>query len=133
MLFIPALAISGILLGACSVNKTADQTDNPSGQPTQATTQRGQGNGPQGSGRPNPSGAPQMDYAAAATKLGITEATLKAAIEGEDGKRTTLIEAAKTLNVTEAALRTALGIPEGQGKGQQNGQPPAGSPPPEAK
>ena len=126
MLFIPALAISGILLGACSVNKSADQ-------PTEETTQRGLGNGPQDSGRPNPSGAPKLDYATAASKLGVTEAALKAAIEGTDGKRVSLTEAAKTLNVTEAALRTALGIPEGQGKGRPNGEPPTSSPPAESK
>lgn len=134
MLLIPALAVSGMLLGACSVNKSADQQANPSGQPNETTTQRGQGNGPQGSGRPNPSGMPQMDYATAATKLGVTEAALKAAMEGTDGKRVTLAEAAKTLGVTEEALRTALGIPEGgQRVGQPNGQPPTGSPPAESK
>ena len=59
---------------------------------------------------------PQIDLAAAAETLGVTEAELQAAL-GEPGQgRPDLAAAAESLGVTEAELHAALGIPEREAK-----------------
>ena len=58
---------------------------------------------------PGGQGAPAVDTAAAAKKLGITEEKLISAFEGKNPPD--LAIAAKNLGITEAALKTALGLP----------------------
>jgi len=53
-----------------------------------------------------------IDYAAVATKLGLTEDVVKAALTVESGERLDLEKAATTLGVSVEDLRTALGIPD---------------------
>ena len=50
------------------------------------------------------------DLAAAATKLGVTEDALKAALGDPSQGRPDFAAAAKKLGITEAALMAALGI-----------------------
>jgi hypothetical protein len=61
------------------------------------------------------------DLAAAATKLGVTEDALKAALGDPSQGQPDFAAAAKTLGVTEAVLKAALGVPT-------EGQPPANTP-----
>jgi hypothetical protein len=65
---------------------------------------------------------PEIDYAAAAAKLGVTEQQLKDAMGSDAQKPPDMSAAAATLGVTEEALRTALGF-------QAGGAPPNGTPP----
>jgi hypothetical protein len=123
-LVVAGLAAAGIFFGACSAAKTANDA-NQNGAPEMGQ----QLGGPQGSGMPNPSGMPkrEIDYAAAATKLGVTEEALKAALNTESNGRPDFAAAAKTLGVTETALQEALGM-----QGRPSGAP-QGSGAPQAK
>jgi hypothetical protein len=67
---------------------------------------------------------PEIDYAAAAATLGVTEEQLKAALGDMEQGPTDIAAAAQQLGVSEDALREALGIPAG---GPPQGGPPAGS------
>jgi hypothetical protein len=69
--------------------------------------------------RPSP---PILDMAAAAAKLGVTEAQLTEAMSNSGQGRMDLAAAATKLGVTETALREALGFPD-------NMTPPDGTPP----
>ena len=60
-------------------------------------------------------GIAAMVYTAAATKLGVNEDALKAAMKAEEGKRPNMQEAATTLGVSVDELRAALGFGEGFG------------------
>ena len=51
------------------------------------------------------------DFSDAATKLGVSETDLQNAMRGAGGPRADLAEVAKTLGVTEDALRDALPPP----------------------
>lgn len=62
-----------------------------------------------------------LDYASVATKLNLTEEAVKAALTVESGKRLDLEEAATTLGVSVADLRTAMGIPEMKDAPRPNG------------
>jgi hypothetical protein len=68
--------------------------------------------------RPSP---PTLDYAAAATKLGVTEQRLRDALLSNNQSPPGFSAAAATLGVTEEFLREALGF--------QLGYQPIGSPP----
>jgi hypothetical protein len=68
--------------------------------------------------RPSP---PTLDYAAAATKLGVTEQRLRDALLSNNQSPPDFSAAAATLGVTEEFLREALGF--------QLGNQPIGSPP----
>jgi hypothetical protein len=65
---------------------------------------------------------PAIDYAAAASTLGVTEQALKDALVSKDQQPPDFSAAAATLGVTEEALRNALGF--------KAGSQPGGSPPP---
>lgn len=69
---------------------------------------------------------PEIDYAAAAAKLGVTEQQLQDALATESQRPPDLSTAAAALGVTEEALRDALGFPAGN---QPPGSPPSGIPP----
>ncbi|NJN73699.1 MAG: hypothetical protein HC799_13260 [Limnothrix sp. RL_2_0] len=66
-----------------------------------------------------------LDFAAAASELGITETALKTALgipetppeAGQRPPRPDFEAAASQLGITEEALKTALGVPEGGGRG----------------
>lgn len=109
---------SALLLSACGAKKSDTTTT------TQDQVQTGQPI----SG--DPGQRPQIDYAAAAEKLNITEKVLKEALGVTDDSDTAsgpakidLTTAAKKLNITVEELKTALGV----GAGPQ-GNPPSGTP-----
>ncbi len=66
--------------------------------------------------------APEIDWAAAAASLGVTEEQLKAAVGDFEGGMFDMETAAATLGVTIEALQEALGLPSG-------GAPPQEAPP----
>lgn len=79
-------------------------------------------------GRP---AAPEIDWSAAAAKLGVTEEQLKEAVGDLAGGLPDLAAAAATLGVTEEVLREALGFPAGGAPAQgrpQNGASPEPEP-----
>jgi hypothetical protein len=65
--------------------------------------------------------APVIDYAAAAAKLGVTEAQLRETLGDTTQGPSDFAAAAKILGVSEEALQEALGLPAGS--------PPLGNPP----
>jgi hypothetical protein len=71
---------------------------------------------------------PEIDWASAAAKLGVTEEQLQEAIGDLQSAPPDLAAAAAKLGVTEEALREALGFPTGgahaPGGPFQNGAPP---------
>lgn len=71
--------------------------------------------------RPSP---PTIDYAVAATKLGVTEQQLRDALSSNNKSPPDFSAAAATLGVTEESLREALGFQSGN---QPIGSPPAGN------
>jgi hypothetical protein len=71
---------------------------------------------------------PEIDYAAAAAKLGVTEEQLKTALSGIEQGKPDMAAAAQALGVSEDALREALGLPVGGPP--QGGPPPDGTAPP---
>ncbi len=105
----PLLIGSVGLLGSNQANAT-----NPSRQVAQAAEPSNQQ--PNGQRRP-----PKIDFAAAATKLGVTEAQLKAALgvpaqppsqsDRSQRPRPDFKAAAAKLGVTEQKLKEALGVP----------------------
>ncbi len=126
---------SGLVLSACT-NKSSTTT-NTGNQVEQGTNDL--------SGTPeNKAPGQQMDLAAAATKLGVTEEVLKSALGVTDEsttktanttpgakpsgepKKIDLAAAAKTLGVTEDALKEALGM-----NNMPSGQPSEGGQKPE--
>ena len=125
--------VSAVVLAGCSAKTT---TNNNSENNQQNQEQIGQ-NGTSGQGRPE---MKEIDYAAAAETLGVTEDALKSAMgvtettattaSGTPGqpKRIDLATAAKTLGVEETALREALGMTDMGGGPQGGGQPPEGTP-----
>jgi hypothetical protein len=96
----------------------APQINRPSGAPPT-------GNPPSGTPGTGPV-PPTIDYAAAATKLGVTEDALKTALGSDSQKAPDWAAAAKTLGVSEESLQAALGFSAG---GPPGGNPPAGIPP----
>ena len=66
--------------------------------------------------------APEIDWAAVAASLGVTEEQLREALGDSVASPPDLASAAATLGVTEEALREALGFPAG-------GPPMPGGPP----
>ena len=91
-----------------SVQTTVEAT--PASQPGASAGQQG-----------GPGGQPMPDLAAAATKLGVTEDVLKAALGDPSQGQPDFAAAATQLGITEAELLAALGVPAG-------GQPPANKP-----
>ncbi len=67
---------------------------------------------------------PQIDFAAAASQLGVTEQALRAALGDPGQGRPDLAAAAAQLGVTEQALIAALGLPPGGPGAGANGSPP---------
>lgn len=132
---------SGLLLSACTNKETikSGTDDNVTGQEqTQDKTNKPSGAQNRGPGQ-------QMDLAAAAKTLGVTEEALKTAL-GMDGtetpfgtettpgakpsgqpKQMDLAAAAKTLGVTEEALKEALEINNMPSGGPQGGERQEGS------
>lgn len=83
---------------------------------------------PQGGIRGERPAMPEIDYATAAAKLGVTEEQLEAAI-GESGRGPMdMTAAAQQLGVSEDDLREALGFPAGGPP--RSGPPQDGSAPP---
>jgi hypothetical protein len=80
------------------------------------------GSAPQGE-RPQ---MPEIDYAAAAAKLGVTEQQLQDALVTDSQRPPDFSAAASTLGITEEALRDALGFQAGN---RMPGSPPGGTPP----
>jgi hypothetical protein len=135
---------SGLVLSACT-NKSISNTSTNNSQQNQTESKP--------SGTPDNKGpGQQMDLAAAATKLGVTEEALKSALGVTDEsntktasttpgakpsgepKKMDLAAAAKTLGVTEEALKEALGMnnmPSGQP--QQGNEKPGESAPADQK
>jgi hypothetical protein len=82
---------------------------------------------PQGGVQGQRPAMPEIDYAAAAAKLGVTEEQLKAALGELEQGPFDIAAAAEKLGVTGDTLREALGLPSG---GQpQGGPPPDGAAP----
>jgi hypothetical protein len=111
LLLIPVVFAS-LALTACGNASSATQT-------TAATTPTLPSDGQV----PTDRTPPNMDWAGAAAKLGTTEEQLRQAFEGTEGKMPDMAAIASTLEVTEKALREALGIPAGGpglGPGGQN-------------
>ena len=97
---------------------------NPSSTTAGTQTQLPDGQSAQGQNQPNGQGRPEIDFAAAAATLGVTEDALRAALGAPPPDFTA---AAAQLGVTEQALINALGLPAG-GPPQGGGQPPADAP-----
>ena len=75
---------------------------------------------------------PEMDFATAAEKLGVTEQQLRDALGDLSQGPPDLADAAEKLGVSEDSLREALGLPGGAppaGGSPPGGFPPSGSPP----
>ena len=72
--------------------------------------------------------APVIDYAAAAAKLGVTEAQLREALGESNQGPPDMAAIAETLGISEEALQEALGLPAGSPP--PGGLPPDGSQPP---
>jgi len=68
--------------------------------------------------------APAIDYAAAAAKLGVTEAQLREALGEPDQGPPDMAAVAKTLGVSEEALGLPAGGPPTGGVPQDSSQPP---------
>ena len=96
---------------------------NPSSATARATTQIPSGQPAQGQNQANGQGRPEIDFAAAATQLGVTEDALRAALGAPPPD---FDAAAAELGVSVEDLIAALGIPAGGPP--QGGQPPAGAP-----
>jgi len=129
--------VSGLALSACT-NKSATNT-NSTGTETQTQQEQSEENGANPSGTADKKGpGQQIDLAAAAKTLGVTEDALKAALGVTDKtkeasttpgakpsgqpKQMDLAAAAKTLGVTEDALKAALGLnnmPSGVPQGRE--------------
>jgi hypothetical protein len=90
------------------------------------------GSGPsqQNGGQPAGNGQrpPQIDLAAAAGKLGVSEEALRAALGDPSQGRPDLAAAASQLGVTEQELAAALGLPAGGPAPDAGGQPPQQAP-----
>ena len=125
-------------------NTTSNVGGNPSsgstgGSPTDVQTPadgQGQGNQPpsgqlaDSQNQADGQGRPQIDFAAAAAQLGVTEDALRAALGAPPPD---FDAAAAQLGVTVEDLIAVLGIPAGGPQGGQSalpsgGQPPAGAP-----
>jgi hypothetical protein len=99
-------------------------TETPDGDPTVVQTGAvvsSSDTSVQSAGQAGPGGQPMPDLAVAATKLGVTEDALKAALGDPSQGKPDFAAAAQKLGVTEADLMAALGVPSG-------GQPPANKP-----
>jgi len=135
---------SSLLLAACTNKQTTNADTSANGN----QVQQGEGS-PSGTPQGRAQGQQQMDLAAAAETLGVTEDALREALGMEEmanvtpgaettsGARSTgqpkqmdLAAAAETLGVTEDALREALGMDNmPSGEPQQNGNGPQGTAP----
>lgn len=81
--------------------------------------QDGREGGPRG-GKDGQGGRPQLDLAAAAETLGVSEEDLKAAFTPSEEGKPELAAVAESLGVTEEELVAALGIPAGREDGQRH-------------
>jgi len=144
---IAVVLCSGLLLSACTNKQTSTDTETNGNQVQQ---QNGEGQ-PSGAPQGNAMGQQQMDLAAAAETLGVTEEELREALgmddmaeitpgeEGTPGARPSgepvqmdLAGAAETLGVTEDELKEALGwddMQQGGPQGGMGGQGPNGTAP----
>jgi len=110
-----------------------DVTATPDGDPTASDSStasvQSSDNGP---GAPStdqrPTGGQQLDFAAAAEQLGVTEEALQAALGDPSQGQPDFAAAAEVLGVTEEGLLAALGVPT-DGQPSTDGQPPAGQAP----
>jgi hypothetical protein len=98
-------------------------------QPAPSDTMENQNPTPPGGGPPTGDQplAPELDLAAAAAKLGVTEEQLSEALG--DQQPLDLAAAAEELGVSEESLREALGIPEGPAFPGGDGPPLGGAGP----
>lgn len=135
---IAVVLASGLLLSACTNKETNTSISNENWEESQTEEQNARPSGsPDGRGP-----GQQMDVVKAATKLGVSEEALRAALginneteqpdttpgakpSGEP-KRMDLAAAAKTLGVTEDELKEALGVDNmPTGAERPEGSPPA--------
>jgi hypothetical protein len=93
----------------------------------EAASSQNSGQPPAGQNQGQPGSPPQIDLAAAAAQLGVSEQALRDALGDPSQGPPDLQAAANTLGVPAQALREALGLPAG-GPGQ-GGPPQGGSPP----
>lgn len=127
------VGLSVVLLSACGQQAVTNESSQTDGSDQQQTQDQPQGEA-KITGMPNDQkggGRPQIDYAAVAKKLGVTEAALKSALgvsgeisvtPGQPGQKMDLDAAAKKLGVTTTALQEALGIGNGPQGRMQGGQ-----------
>jgi hypothetical protein len=121
-LLFTVLAVTALLVTACGNSTGSGQTttiNTPSStQPAKPTLP------PEGtfSGNQTP---PSIDWASAATKLGVTEEQLRQALTNTQQGMRDMAQIAQTLGVTEEQLREAIGFSAG-GPG---GPGPGGTPP----
>jgi hypothetical protein len=123
VLIISLVLAAGIMTAGCvqSADNTQDQQSGntvPSvqepGQPGETAGQAGSYSGQYRNRTMGNGTRPQLDLAAAASKLGITEQQLSDAmgiVNATQGHRWNLTDTAQNLGVTEQQLRDALGIP----------------------
>jgi hypothetical protein len=123
------LVVLGIT--SCGASTTTSETT-----PTTAATNNVPGTSTEGRPTPPDGGtfsdnrsAPSIDWATAASKLGVSEEALQQAFTGTGQGMPDMTQIATKLGVTEEALREALGF-TGNGPGDfHGGQPPTGTPP----
>ncbi len=95
-------------------SSTLNVNGNPSSIAGGTTSQPPSGQPAQGQNQADGQGRPQIDFAAAAAKLGVTEEALRSALGPPPPD---FAAAAAALGVTEQALIDALGIPAGAPQG----------------
>jgi hypothetical protein len=102
---------------------TTNVSGNPSSSsaPSGTTSQPPSGQAAQGQDQANGQGRPEIDFTAAAAKLGVTEEALRSALGPPPPD---FAAAAAQLGVTEQALIAALGLPAGGPPNGGQGQPP---------
>ena len=128
------ILVLAVGLSACSgVVASAAQTETENNvaqaQAAAPVDQLIQSKGPGGEGNPQGKDGqrrPQIDFAAAAEELGVSEETLQTALrESAAGQgKPDFAAVAETLGVTEEELVAALGIPAGRADGEQGRQRP---------
>jgi len=118
MLTVVALGIT-----ACGTSTSTTASVNTGTTPTTAPVNQ---TPPTGGAFSDNRTTPTIDWATAASKLGVSEEALRQAFTGTGQGMPDMAQIATTLGVTEDALRQALGFTQG---GPGGGQPPTGTPP----
>jgi hypothetical protein len=131
--FLSLAVLTLVVLGITSCGASTTTTE---ATPTTAVTNNAPGTStnsrptpPAGGAVSDNRSAPSIDWATAASKLGVSEEALRQAFTDAGQGMPDMAKIATALGVTEAAVREALGFTQGSPGGPGGGQPPAGTPP----